>query len=190
MKYGYARTSTDDQTTALQLAALKKVRCSHIFEDKGLTGATTKRPALARCLRTLRPGDTLIVWKLDRLGRSLGDLITMPFERGPHDPVRGPPPRCSRSRSACASVAPSFAHAMAVCTTCTLSLLPVVTAALDVVFGVVRSWISLLPQSHSLGASALLGWLPSPLSPSHFGGDRKSTRLNSSHLGISYAVFC
>src|ERR1039457_5016684 len=59
---------------------------------------------------------------------------------------------------------------MAVCTTCTLSLLSGVTAALDMVFGVVRSWISLLPQSHSLGASALLGWLPSPLSPSHFGG--------------------
>src|ERR1035438_6741082 len=77
MKYGYARTSTADQTTALQLAALKKARCSHIFEDKVLTGATTKRPALARCLRTLRPGDTLIVWKLDRLGRSLADLITM-----------------------------------------------------------------------------------------------------------------
>jgi DNA invertase Pin-like site-specific DNA recombinase len=77
MKYGYARTSTDDQTTALQLAALKKARCPHIFEDKGLTGATTKRPALARCLRTLRAGDTLVVWKLDRLGRSLSDLITM-----------------------------------------------------------------------------------------------------------------
>src|ERR1035441_2119794 len=77
MKYGYARTSTDDQTTALQLAALKRARCSHIYEDKGLSGATSKRPALARCLRTLRPGDTLIVWKLDRLGRSLRDLITM-----------------------------------------------------------------------------------------------------------------
>jgi DNA invertase Pin-like site-specific DNA recombinase len=77
MKYGYARTSTDDQTTALQLAALKRFKCSHIFEDKGLSGATTKRPALARCLKTLRAGDTLIVWKLDRLGRSLRDLITM-----------------------------------------------------------------------------------------------------------------
>jgi DNA invertase Pin-like site-specific DNA recombinase len=77
MKYGYARTSTDDQTTALQLAALKRARCSHIFEDKGLSGATAKRPALLRCLRTLRPGDTLIVCKLDRLGRSLRDLITM-----------------------------------------------------------------------------------------------------------------
>jgi DNA invertase Pin-like site-specific DNA recombinase len=77
MKYGYARTSTDDQTTALQLASLKRVKCSHIFEDKGLSGATTKRPALARCLKTLRAGDTLIVWKLDRLGRSSRDLIAM-----------------------------------------------------------------------------------------------------------------
>lgn len=77
MKYGYARISTDDQTTALQLAALKRARCSHIFEDKGITGATIKRPALLRCLKTLRAGDTLIVWKLDRLGRSLRDLITM-----------------------------------------------------------------------------------------------------------------
>jgi DNA invertase Pin-like site-specific DNA recombinase len=77
VKYGYARTSTDDQTTALQLAALKQAKCSHIFEDKGLSGATTKRPALARCLKALRPGDTLIVWKLDRLGRSLRDLIVM-----------------------------------------------------------------------------------------------------------------
>ena len=77
MRYGYARTSTDDQTTALQLAALKKARCAHIFEDKGYTGATTKRPALTRCLKTLRAGDTLTVWKLDRLGRSLADLIAM-----------------------------------------------------------------------------------------------------------------
>ncbi len=46
-------------------------------KDEGLSGATTKRPALARCLKALRPGDTLIVWKLDRLGRSLRDLITM-----------------------------------------------------------------------------------------------------------------
>jgi DNA invertase Pin-like site-specific DNA recombinase len=70
MKYGYARTSTDDQTTALQLAALKRARCSHIYEDKGLTGVTANRPALSRCLNALRAGDTLIVWKLDRLGRS------------------------------------------------------------------------------------------------------------------------
>jgi len=58
------------------IAALKKAKCAHIFQDK-LTGATTNRPQLARCLKTLRAGDTLIVWKLDRLGRSLRDLITM-----------------------------------------------------------------------------------------------------------------
>ena len=77
MKYGYARTSTEDQTTALQLAALRSARCVHIFEDKGLSGATTSRPALARCLKSVRAGDTLIVWKLDRLARSLADLIAI-----------------------------------------------------------------------------------------------------------------
>jgi DNA invertase Pin-like site-specific DNA recombinase len=77
MKYGYARVSTDDQTPALQLAALKKAGCKAVFKDDGLSGATTKRPALLRCLKKLERGDTLIVWKLDRLGRSLRDLITM-----------------------------------------------------------------------------------------------------------------
>jgi DNA invertase Pin-like site-specific DNA recombinase len=77
MKYGYARVSTDDQTPALQLAALKKAGCKTVFKDDSLSGATTKRPALLRCLKKLEPGDTLIVWKLDRLGRSLRDLITM-----------------------------------------------------------------------------------------------------------------
>jgi DNA invertase Pin-like site-specific DNA recombinase len=77
VKYGYARTSTGDQTTALQLAALKRARCSHIFEDRGQSGSTPKRPALTRCLKTLRAGDTLVVWKLDRLGRSLRDLIIL-----------------------------------------------------------------------------------------------------------------
>jgi len=64
MTYGYARVSTDDQSTALQLSALKKAGCKTIFTDDGLSGATTKRPALTRCLKALRPGDTLIVWKL------------------------------------------------------------------------------------------------------------------------------
>src|SRR5260370_40028893 len=77
MKYGYARVSTDDQTPALQLAALKKAGCKTVFKDDGVSGATTKRPALLRCLKKLESGDTLIVWKLDRLGRSLRDLITM-----------------------------------------------------------------------------------------------------------------
>ena len=76
MKYGYARVSTDDQNPAMQLAALKKAGCKTVFRDE-LTGAHVNRPALTRCLKTLDTGDTLIVWKLDRLGRSLSDLITM-----------------------------------------------------------------------------------------------------------------
>jgi DNA invertase Pin-like site-specific DNA recombinase len=77
MKYGYARVSTDDQNPALQLAALRRAGCKIVFKDEGISGATTKRPALLRCLKALQPGDTLTVWKLDRLGRSLRDLIAM-----------------------------------------------------------------------------------------------------------------
>ena len=77
MNYGYARVSTDDQNPALQLDALKKAGCGHTFTDHGRTGANTKRPALQRCLKTLRAGDTLIVWKLDRLGRSVRDLLNI-----------------------------------------------------------------------------------------------------------------
>ncbi|MDP9127762.1 MAG: recombinase family protein [Pseudomonadota bacterium] len=77
MKYGYARVSTDDQNPALQLAALKKTGCKpqNIFKDDGISGATTKRPAFLRCLKTVQDGDTLTVWKLDKLGRSVRDLI-------------------------------------------------------------------------------------------------------------------
>ena len=54
MKYGYARVSTDDQSTALQLAALKRAGCKTLFKDEDKSGATTKRPALLRCLRAIR----------------------------------------------------------------------------------------------------------------------------------------
>jgi DNA invertase Pin-like site-specific DNA recombinase len=76
MKYGYARVSTEDQNPAIQLTALKKAGCKTVFKDE-VTGAHVKRPALTRCLKALHTGDTLIVWKLDRLGRSLRDLIAM-----------------------------------------------------------------------------------------------------------------
>ena len=76
MKYGYARVSTDDQKTDLQVAALKKAGCRHIFTDIA-SGANSKRPELTRCLASLRAGDTLIVWKLDRLGRSLSHLVAV-----------------------------------------------------------------------------------------------------------------
>jgi len=77
MIIGYARTSTDEQNTALQLAALKKNGCETIHEDKGISGAVRNRPALTRCLASLKAGDTLIVWKLDRLGRSVRDLLNI-----------------------------------------------------------------------------------------------------------------
>ena len=77
MKYGYARVSTEDQNADMQLTALKRAGCKTIFKDQ-LSGATgVKRPALLRCLKKLEHGDTLMVWKLDRLGRSLRDLIAM-----------------------------------------------------------------------------------------------------------------
>jgi len=60
----------------LQHAALKRAGCKTVFKDEDLSGATTRRPALLRCLKQLQAGETLIVWKLDRLGRSVRDLIT------------------------------------------------------------------------------------------------------------------
>jgi serine recombinase len=78
MKYGYARISTIDQNADMQLKAFQRagVEKKDIFKDK-LSGATAKRPALVRCLKKLQHDDTLIVWKLDRLARSLRDLIAL-----------------------------------------------------------------------------------------------------------------
>jgi len=71
---GYARVSTLDQDPALQLDALATVGCSKIFEDR-ISGARADRPGLRQALDYARDGDVLIVWKLDRLGRSLPHLI-------------------------------------------------------------------------------------------------------------------
>lgn len=71
---GYARVSTLDQNPNLQLDALTDVGCYRIFTDKA-SGSLDKRPELTKALDQLRPGDTLVVWKLDRLGRSLRNLI-------------------------------------------------------------------------------------------------------------------
>ena len=76
MKIGYARVSTGDQNPALQLSALKREGCEKTFTDKA-SGALRKRPELDKCLKRLNAGDVLVVWKLDRLGRSLRDLITL-----------------------------------------------------------------------------------------------------------------
>jgi DNA invertase Pin-like site-specific DNA recombinase len=73
---GYARVSTDDQNLALQLDALKKSGCDRVFTDKA-SGARLVRPGLDDALSHLRAGDTLVVWKLDRLGRSVKGLVDL-----------------------------------------------------------------------------------------------------------------
>ena len=73
---GYSRVSTDDQNADLQVDALKKSGCSRIFTDHA-SGSQASRPELDRMLDQLRPGDVVVVWRLDRLGRSLRDLIDL-----------------------------------------------------------------------------------------------------------------
>lgn len=76
MKIGYARVSTSDQDAGLQIDALRNANCEKVFVEHR-TGATRERPELARCIDMLRSGDELVVWRLDRLGRSLKDLIEL-----------------------------------------------------------------------------------------------------------------
>jgi DNA invertase Pin-like site-specific DNA recombinase len=76
MKIGYARVSTEDQNPDLQLTALKAAGCERIFTDTA-TGANVKRPELTKCLKALNKRDTFAVWKLDRLGLFLHDLINL-----------------------------------------------------------------------------------------------------------------
>jgi DNA invertase Pin-like site-specific DNA recombinase len=72
---GYARVSTADQHPELQQDALERAGCYRVWTDHGFSGKLTSRPALDQVLDQLRPGDTLVVWRLDRLGRSLPHLI-------------------------------------------------------------------------------------------------------------------
>ncbi len=74
MKIGYARVSTDDQNLDLQRDALTSAGCERLFTDTA-SGAKVDRPGLAEALRMVRSGDVLIVWRLDRLGRSLPELV-------------------------------------------------------------------------------------------------------------------
>jgi DNA invertase Pin-like site-specific DNA recombinase len=76
MLVGYGRISTDDQELALQRDALTAAGCERIFTDT-MTGSTAERPGLTEALDFCRPGDTLVVWRLDRLGRSLTNLIEL-----------------------------------------------------------------------------------------------------------------
>lgn len=76
MLIGYARVLTQDQNLDLQREALSKAGCQRIFEDK-MSGTRAERPGLAKALEMLREGDTLVVWKLDRLGRSVKQLVDL-----------------------------------------------------------------------------------------------------------------
>jgi len=75
MRIGYARVSSDEQSLALQRDALTAAGCRVIHEDEGVSGAAERRPGLDKALAALSKGDALVVWRLDRLGRSLSHLI-------------------------------------------------------------------------------------------------------------------
>jgi len=76
MLIGYARVSTQDQNLALQTEALAKAGCSTVFEDK-ISGSRAERLGLSKVQKALREGDTLVVWKLDRLGRGVKHLVNL-----------------------------------------------------------------------------------------------------------------
>ncbi|UBM24159.1 recombinase family protein [Pseudomonas sp. p1(2021b)] len=75
MKIGYARVSTDEQNLALQIQSLKKAGCAKIFTDKGISGGEFQRPGLQGAIDSMGEGCCLVVWRLDRLGRSISKLI-------------------------------------------------------------------------------------------------------------------
>ena len=78
-RIGYARVSTDDQMLDLQLDALTTSGCDTVYKETA-SGKSAVRPELAQCLKALRAGDVLVVWRLDRLGRSLSDLVRIVSE--------------------------------------------------------------------------------------------------------------
>jgi len=112
MKIGYARVSTRDQNLELQIDALTKAGCDKIYRDIA-SGARAERPALNEMIRNLRPGDVLVIWKLDRLGRSLNHLIGLVNDlmekkiglQSLHDPIDTTTPQGQLSFNLFASLA-------------------------------------------------------------------------------------
>lgn len=79
MKYGYARVSTTDQNLDLQTDALAQAGCDHIFHDV-ISGRRRKRPGFDQMMASVSPGDSVVVWRVDRLGRSFYHLVTVAEE--------------------------------------------------------------------------------------------------------------
>ena len=79
LRFGYSRVSTSEQSLELQTQALEKAACDRIFSDK-MSGTRSDRPGLQEAMSHLREGDTLVVWKLDRLGRSVKGLVDLVTE--------------------------------------------------------------------------------------------------------------
>lgn len=77
MRVGYARVSTEEQNLQLQLDALAASGVERVYQDHGMSGKNTRRPGFQGMVRGLRDGDVVVVWKLDRLGRSVADLIRL-----------------------------------------------------------------------------------------------------------------
>jgi DNA invertase Pin-like site-specific DNA recombinase len=82
MMVGYARVSTEEQKLDLQIQALQQAGCDRIEKDHGQSGASFVRSGLEKAMQRLRTGDTLVVWRLDRLGRSLSGLVGIMEELG------------------------------------------------------------------------------------------------------------
>lgn len=82
MKIGYARVSTDEQSLDLQILALREAGCQQIFSDHGISGKIVDRPGIRGAMAAVQSGGKLVVWRLDRLGRSLPHLIQLVDELG------------------------------------------------------------------------------------------------------------
>ncbi len=82
MRIGYARVSTDGQRLDMQMEALHNANCDHIFTDEGISGIIFAREGLDKVVASLQQGDTLVVWRLDRIGRTLIGLVEFMTELG------------------------------------------------------------------------------------------------------------
>ena len=199
MLIGYARVSTQDQNLELQREALRQAGCQKVFEDQ-VSGTRVERPGLAKAREMLREGDTLVVWKLDRLGRRVKQLVDLVGE------LQQQGVQFKSLTDAIDTGTPSgrfFFHVMASLAEMERDLIvertraglevarqlgrkggrkPKMTASkIESARKLLDSGMPHRDVAQNLGVSVptLYRWLPAS------GSDRKSTRLNSSHEFVS-----